>query len=542
MRQSHRPLLAAVFATAISLVPLDGSQLGASPADRDPATRAGAPNRAAAPRPNVVLITADDMRPDDLRAMPFTSGVLAERGVRFRDAISPHNLCCPARAEIVSGRYGHNSGVMGNVWPNGGYWSLRRHRNTLPVWLKDAGYRTGFVGKYMNGYGSPVPKALAGEGRSRYEIPPGWDHWWASLKGTYSYTHATMRIKEPGRQARTRAYDRYQTVLYSDIADGMIDSFERARDADPFFVWYSSATPHTAVGNEDPRPIPQPKYANLFSESRPGRGWSERINEPTDDKAGPMHSLRPRDRSQLVRLHIARMRSLRSLDDAVKAMVTTLRENGELSNTVLIFTSDNGFALGEHRTQGKTMPYEAMLEVPMVVVAPGLRERYHPDVPRPELVTSDLTITTLDIPSTIVDVARASTPWPMEGVNLLYPRRNPDFGSGVRGVLVNAGSSGPTRTDVRMFAGVRTDRWTYFGYDAAVRTRDGRRGLHFNVRDRFGPDTGGFRELYDLKDHPLQLTNLFGQHPVVTERLRSMLNQRFDCRGQGCVFSASGVR
>ena len=222
MRRSHRPLLAAVFATAISLVPLDGSQLGASPADRDPATRAGAPNRAAAPRPNVVLITADDMRPDDLRAMPFTSGVLAERGVRFRDAISPHNLCCPARAEIVSGRYGHNSGVMGNVWPNGGYWSLRRHRNTLPVWLKDAGYRTGFVGKYMNGYGSPVPKALAGEGRSRYEIPPGWDHWWASLKGTYSYTHATMRIKEPGRQARTRAYDRYQTVLYSDIADELV--------------------------------------------------------------------------------------------------------------------------------------------------------------------------------------------------------------------------------------------------------------------------------------------------------------------------------
>ncbi len=119
--------------------------------------------RKAADRPNVVVVMADDMRADDLRFMPHVRRLVAARGLTFGNSFSPYPLCCPARASFLTGQYPHNHGVLGNEAPYG--FGAFDDRATLATSLQAAGYRTGFVGKYLNDYGT-VPSRVTGE-------PPG---------------------------------------------------------------------------------------------------------------------------------------------------------------------------------------------------------------------------------------------------------------------------------------------------------------------------------------------------------------------------------
>jgi hypothetical protein len=129
---------------------------------------------AAADRPDVVLIYVDDMRLDDLGYMPFTAS-LFERGARFDHAVSPHPLCCPARAELLTGQYAQNNGVHHNRGEWGGHEALVRagDADLLPAWFEDAGYRTAYVGKYLNGYdGGDVPGATVSDVLLRRSYAP----------------------------------------------------------------------------------------------------------------------------------------------------------------------------------------------------------------------------------------------------------------------------------------------------------------------------------------------------------------------------------
>ena len=135
-----------------------------------------------AEQPNIILITTDDEAASDMAWMPKTRALLGGSGVSFTQGISPHPLCCPARAEILTGQYAQNNGVYVNHGVYGGYPALENPDNTLPTWLSAAGYKTAFTGKFMNGYEYDV------DGR-----PGGWDMWDPTIIGTYDYygyTHA----------------------------------------------------------------------------------------------------------------------------------------------------------------------------------------------------------------------------------------------------------------------------------------------------------------------------------------------------------------
>ncbi len=510
---------------------------------------------ALADKPNIVLITADDMRPGDLEAMPFTRSVVATRGVTFTDAISPYTLCCPARAEILTGQYSHNSGVRGNTWPNGGYWALRNPGNTLPVWLRAAGYRTGFVGKYLNQYEMKRVPTCGGaswcdflEGRQPREIPPGWSRFYGAIERIYAYWGVTLRVGVAGSQPGYERSNRYQSYLYADIVTNrIIPAFLDADETTdrPFFIWYSSATPHTRVGGGDSVPVP---FSRDRTDPHSGAHWKRfadeplptddhfraRFNEDVSDKAGPMPDARLVDRGEMVRLHRHRLASLLSLDDAVEQIVTKLKATGEWENTVLIFTSDNGFGLGQHRIRGKDMPYDATLRVPMIINARGLKGRYDPTATADSKVRSPFTVTTIDIPATIAALAGAIPGREPEGINMMSPGANPDFGAdGHRAVLIESGSGSERRTPVSNFVGVRTDRWRWFGWDA----KQNGDVLRFNARGRFPT----WIEFYDVSDDAAQLTNIHGTaHAAAEQRLRQMVQQRFDCAGQECVWSAPG--
>ena len=156
-------------------------------------------------RPNVLLITTDDQTLTDLAVMPRTRRLIAGQGVSF-DGMSPHPLCCPARAEILTGQFAQNNGVRSNRGPYGGYKRLHT-RNTIATWMQDAGYRTIFMGKFLNGYNAEVYSGHA----------PGWDDWNPTVRGVYNYDHFTVRHND-----RLRTYHKYQTDVFTDLANHKI--------------------------------------------------------------------------------------------------------------------------------------------------------------------------------------------------------------------------------------------------------------------------------------------------------------------------------
>ncbi len=178
-------------------------------------------------QPNIILITTDDQAASDMAWMPKTRALLGGSGVSFTQGISPHPLCCPARAEILTGQYAQNNGVYVNRGVYGGYPALADSNNTLPTWLKGAGYKTAFTGKFMNEYD------YARDGR-----PGGWDMWDPTIVGTYDYYGYT----QANDGSPTTEGDTYITDYIAAKSRTMIKRW--SDDPAPFFLWASYVAPH----------------------------------------------------------------------------------------------------------------------------------------------------------------------------------------------------------------------------------------------------------------------------------------------------------
>ena len=170
-RRGHGRTRWAVLATLISLLVTI------------PAAGAGAKPGGDGGRPNILVVMTDDMAASDLELMPNVQRLLVKKGTTFTQAIDSFPLCCPARATFLTGQYAHNHGVAGNFYPYGWY-GMEGRANTLPAWLQDAGYRTGLIGKWLNGYG-----AVDAHG----EVPVGFDIWRGLLDvSAYDYYNFVM--------------------------------------------------------------------------------------------------------------------------------------------------------------------------------------------------------------------------------------------------------------------------------------------------------------------------------------------------------------
>ncbi len=323
------------------------------------------PVQAQAPRPNVVVIMTDDQTAASLRVMANVRRLLAERGTTFTRSFTVYPQCCPSRASVLTGQYAHNHGVLGNSPPAGGYVKLD-HSNTLPVWLEDAGYHTAHIGKYLNGYGAGDP----------LEIPPGWSEWRGSVDpSTYRYTGYTLN-----EEGTLSTYAGYQTDVYAAKAVNVIE--RRAPLARPFFLSVAFLAPHSGApaDPDDPgagivTPSPAPRHRDAFSSEPLPTPPSFNEADVSDKPAGISgRVLLPPARIAAIRENYQQeLESLLAVDQAVARIIGALRESGELANTFVIFTSDNGFFHGEHRiAQGKNLPYEPAIRVPLVVRGPGV--------------------------------------------------------------------------------------------------------------------------------------------------------------------------
>lgn len=471
----------------------------ASPALAAPATTAPAPAprrplRAGENRPNIVLITSDDQNVGDLRYMPKTRSLFAETGVEVSGFISPHPLCCPARAEILTGEYAQNNGVRHNRGPYGGYAAYARKRanmsGNIGAWLKRAGYRTAMVGKMLNGYTKSSPR------------PRGWDHWNPTTTGTYAYVGTTF--ENDGRPHRTGRYVADAVTRYT---NSYIREFTAAtKPRRPFFIWASHVGPHHAIPVRPGHagPVPARRHAGLLAGAvNPAASSPSYLEVDRSDKPTEVQTSYAGDAADLDRLAQLRGETVMSLDDSVASIIDRLDDAGVLDNTIVVYTSDNGFLMGEHDLLTKNFAYEEVLRVPFLVRGPGL----------PGGSVSTAPITTVDLASTFLARARV-----LAEVRAAGRTDGIDFWPILKGrqqanptQLIQAGADDPAALAALgwWWRGVRTGRYTYAGWHS------------------------GQEELYDNLVDPHQLTSVHDdpRYAAVLAELRARTAALVGCDG-----------
>ena len=446
-------------------------------------------------RPNILLVMTDDQTVESMRVMPEVQQLLADRGTTFDNSFVNFSLCCPSRATAFTGQYSHNTHVQGLAPPLGGYTKLNT-TNYLPLWLQQAGYRTMHLGKFLNGYGSQNPDP--------YEVPPGWDVWQASIDpSTYDYTHFTLNengtlvdyggVNDPGM---------YQTDFYTNRAIQLID--DNAESSRPFFFSLAYLAPHHGAPLEfdDPpvlkTPAVAPRHQNAFASELlpmpPSFNEADVSDKPWFVRRRALFT--PDRLAAIQEEYQQRLESLLAVDEGVQRVVAELEQTGELDNTLIIFTSDNGFMHGEHRiSTGKVVLYEPSIRVPLVMAGPGVPSGQH----RTQLVSN------ADLSATILDAAGGYAGLPQDGRSLFPLLRDAGLQWG-RDLLIEG------RSIDESFNGLRTPRYMYAHY------------------------RGGTREMYDLYRDPDELNNLSRdkRYKAVRAELSKRLERLRRCRGASC--------
>lgn len=479
---------------------------------------------------NVLVIEADDMRWDDMRWMPNVRRLLQRTGLSFENSFAPYPLCCPSRASFLTGQYTHNHHVYSHVDPYG--FASFRDQRTIATVLQKAGYRTALVGKYLNGYGE---QPLRSGGTSLNYVPPGWTQWLAGSDhawhtgdpfkgGTYDYFDLVQNVN--GRIVASPG--RYSTDVLAEQTRHLIGRF--GRKPDPWFIWWTPVAPHHGSPTESDDPGQTRRTdgldTNWVTPARPdwvkGR-FDARITHgagtPPNASAEEDVSDKPRYLRKLPELTLQerdaetevtrqRAESLFVLDVEIGKTISELSRSGQLANTVIMFTSDNGYYLGEHRKrQGKINLHEPSLRVPLIVAGPGVPRgrRYDP-------------VTTVDLAPTLAAYAGVRMP-DADGVDLTD--------------LIEKGDRGwdrPVVTEGMMPEGLYV-----------VRHRLGRsplntRGLRLG-RWKITRYSTGETEVYDLATDPLELRSLsrVPEYAGVVADLKELARRYRDCRGAECT-------
>lgn len=418
-------------------------------------------------RPNVVLVLTDDQRWDTLDAMPLVLDRLAARGVTFTNAFVTTPVCGPSRACFLAGGFpAQDTGVLTNGPPNGGLERFDETR-TLGSVLQRAGYRTGFVGKYVNGYAAVAPR-----------IPPGWTRFVAD-RSTADWTRFSVAEGESRAEPTQGELSGPITGYLTDYQASRAVEFVEEHAALPFFLLFAPDAPHSPA-------TAAPGDEGLF----PGYVYRERAYGEADrsDKPAWVADAPPYDEAFNDEFHRDQLRSLQALDRAVAAVVDAVEREGKLASTVFLFTSDNGFLWGEHGLAGKGVAYEESIRVPLVVARGDAPPRT-----LEQLVAADL-----DVPATIYDLAAVEGE--TDGVSLV-PLLEGAAVPWREELLIESPALGSN--EPLLWSGLRVRRgdgdWKYVEYGS------------------------GERELYDLALDPFEEENAVATRPALAAELAALL-------------------
>jgi arylsulfatase A-like enzyme len=481
-------------------------------------------------RPNILLILTDDQDMASLAYMPKVKVLLADQGVQFSRFFVNVPLCCPSRSNILLGQYSHNSHILTNARTNGGFqkfYQLGLEARTIAVALQDHGYYTALLGKYLNGYPKTVEKT---------HVPPGWSEWYVPASGN-PYRNFNYTLNENGRLVKYG--DKAEDYLTDVLAARGVDFIQRtAASGQPFFLFISTYAPHTPA-------IPAPRHAALFTEAVAPRDGS--FNEAdVSDKPEYVRNHAPRspqDMAEIDALYVKRLQSLQAVDDLVEQVVNALQATGELENTYIFFTSDNGFHLGQHRMMpGKQLPYEEDIRVPFIVRGPGV----------PAGQTRDEIAGNVDLASTFGEIAGLPSRADWDGRSLLSLLHGAPTPSDWRGAYLIQRWKAKVEDDEES----NSQDGSFFSMDVIIRRARGYgvleppdlgdlaaaqavevlvyRGLR--TSDYLYVEYGtGERELYDLRVDPYEMDNLaLTADPQLLQRLSDWLARLAVCSGEEC--------
>jgi len=420
-------------------------------------------------RPNVVVINTDDMRADMATALPKIRQWLADGGTTFRNGYVSTPSCCPSRASLMSGRYVHNNGQYQQQ-------TLGFDLNlTIQRYLHDAGYLTGHAGKFLHWLDLSVEA-------------PNFDRW-TYFKGGYENVYMNF-------DGTVRRSQGYSTTIVFDRAIEYVNDFEGRDDARPFYLYLAPIAPH------DPS-IAEPKYASATVPAhQPDPSYME---ADRTDKPSFVRNQNPTVAAVLA-TRTAMIRTLYTVDDQVDRLMRHLQATGELANTLVIFTSDNGYLLGEHKATSKFLPYRKAVEVPFLVRWPGRV---------PAGAVDDRLVTHVDIAPTILAATGVSQAHAtLDGRDILA-------GTARQRALTEYWNDPNNNPNIPTWASIRTAAYQYTEY--------------YNSAT---PATVTFREYYNLQADPYQLVNLLADgvpaNDPDTVPLSQTLQAARQCAGTSC--------
>jgi N-acetylglucosamine-6-sulfatase len=437
--------------------------------------------RAAPPRPNILFVLMDDVRRDELGCTGHTFSRtpnidrIAREGAQFRNAFATTPLCSPSRACFLTGRYAHSHGIFDNVDRS----ALSHKLMTFPRLLHDAGYETGFVGKWHMGV-DDSPR-------------PGFDYWF-SVKGQGAYFDP--EVNEDGRAGRERGYI---TDIFTDRALAFLGR-KRTR---PLLLCVSEKAVHPNVTQNADGSVtqlpdggfrPAPRHASLYAGSvfqrRPNAKSGPAGKPALLRQIGNLPPLGPETGTDDETIR-NRARMMASVDEGIGRIREALSRSGELDDTVIVFTSDEGYFFGEHGlSEERRLAYEESIRIPMLVRYPAMVKAG---------TKIDPAALNIDMAPTLLELAGVAAPPGMHGRSLVPLLR---------------GSSPEWRRSflIEYFSDTVMPRIRNMGYQA-VRTGEWKYIRYTELR--------GMDELYDIRADPYEMRNVIDA-PSARDALRSM--------------------
>jgi arylsulfatase A-like enzyme len=400
--------------------------------------------------------------------MPVVEAEILAKGLEFENTFATNPLCCPSRATILTGLYAHSHGVWDNEnGPHGGF-VAQPDTSTIATWLDDAGYNTAMIGKYQNGY----------DVTGGTYVPPGWDEWFALFDGEYY----GITVSDNGVPRHSAAV--YSTDLFATEADTWI---RHAPTEDPLFLMFTPRAPHGPY-------TPATRHDDAFADLAPYRSpsWMERNVRDKPRWIRNMDEVEDFWIPTYDKEQIDSLESLLAVDEAVARILDALEDTGRLENTLIVFTSDNGYAWGEHRIWGKNVPYDSSLRLPLVMRWDG--------VINPGTSTSAI-VSNVDFAPTLAAAAGVTPATPVEGLSLtrFFADANARFGR--KGILLEHALGGHL---VPPYCGWRTEDELYVRWES------------------------GEEEYYRYSDDPYELRNV-AEKPSMSDlvaRYRSITRLR----------------
>ncbi|WP_051242125.1 sulfatase family protein [Azohydromonas australica] len=441
-----------------------------------------------ATRSNILFICVDDMDYGLFQHMAQVQRLVGTPGMECANHFISLTLCCPSRATMLRGQFGHNTDIVANGGKFGGFNKFFQdglESSTIATWLQRSGYRTGLVGKYLNDYPS--------EASGKTHVPPGWNTWFVPNGGD-EYGQYNYDVNDDGRTVHfgSRPQDHFNDVMLQ-RAQAFLRDAASDPPGRPFFLYVAPFLPH------EPFTAP-PRYLSLFPDVKAPRPPS--FNEAdVSDKPVWVQRL-PRLDADAIRaidvMYRKRRQCTQALDDMVAALVSTLRSTGQLANTIVVFTSDNGFFHGEHRIpDDKRRAFEEAIRAPLVMRGPG--------IPAGRVVR-ELTANA-DFAPTFAAIAGVATPTFVDGRSL-----------------------------VPLFSGGPPSRWRQsLLLESQPPEINGPRlsysGLRTAQRQSFVLYNSGEGEFYDLRLDPYQLQNRYDSMRValkgaLAEQVQALKNAR----------------